>query len=157
MQAATIHFLLVRAPTLEQAVGQVRRFMDSTQLVSYAEYVVNEADVLSGTNPRFLSTVEEAVAANHRFTERLLADLSRGGVSRLEDLATLKQGYLSKTLHVLAHVLDGFIGTDSRLYSLVEDSHWISPQLVEEMADTPEQFWLVPVDSGEVTTTLLNF
>ena len=52
-------------------------------------------------------------------------ELIKAKIYRAEDFHNIKQGYLSKTLHILSHFLDGFIGIDSYFYNLIDDSHWL--------------------------------
>jgi hypothetical protein len=77
-------------------------------------------------------------------------------VTGIEDLLALKPGYPSKVLHILTHMLDGFIGIDSAFYNLVEDSHWLSEPLRTTILRNPEGYWLVPLWHGPVASALLQ-
>jgi hypothetical protein len=82
-------------------------------------------------------------------------ELQETGLGRAEDLLTLQQGYPSKLLHILTHMLDGFIGIDSVFYNLIEDSHWLSAPLRSTILHKPEHYWLVPVWHGPVASSVL--
>jgi hypothetical protein len=68
----------------------------------------------------------------------------------------LQQGYVTKVLHTLTHLLDGFIGIDSVFYNLVEDSHWASEGLLKALQDTAGEYWLVPVRTGKLEASVLH-
>ena len=70
-------------------------------------------------------------------------ELTGCGVNRLDDIKNLEQGYKSKTLHTIAHLLDGFFGIDSCFFNLIEDSHWLSAALKDKIMENPGQYWLV--------------
>ncbi len=68
------------------------------------------------------------------------------GVSLLNDLENMPQGYRTKMLHVITHLLDGFFGIDSYFYNLEEDSHQVSEELKKKMAGELTDYWLLPVE-----------
>jgi hypothetical protein len=74
----------------------------------------------------------------------------------VDQLLTLKQGYATKILHTLTHLLDGFIGIDSAFYNLVEDSHWVSGELAEAIRVAGAEYWLVPVRTGMLAASVLH-
>ena len=76
--------------------------------------------------------------------------------SSLQDLFFIKQGFESKILHTVTHMLDGFIGVDSAFYNLIEDSHWLSPSLRREITSHMHEYWLVRVVAGEVREAILH-
>jgi len=100
--------------------------------------------------------METGIAANRTFCSALLKELQETGLTELEDLLAIQPGYPSKLLHILTHMLDGFIGTDSVFYNLVEDSHWLSEPLRSTIQQNPESYWLVPVWHGPVTSSQLH-
>ena len=74
-----------------------------------------------------------------------LENLKEEGFESLEDIRSLEKGYLSKILHTIAHLQDGFIGIDSRFYNLEEDSHGVSRHLQQKIAATPHNYWILRV------------
>ena len=77
----------------------------------------------------------------------LIHELQESGYHTLVELAEIKQGYESKTLHTLVHLLDGFIGIDSKFYNLIENSHLISASLRREIKQTPAHYWLLQIEA----------
>lgn len=150
------HLFLATGSTLEQARQQARHFMDTTQLVVYQSTLIPEETILPGTNDRFWDQIEAGIAANRAFCKALLMELQETGLGRAEDLLTLPQGYPSKLLHILTHMLDGFIGIDSVFYNLIEDSHWLSAPLRSTILLKPEHYWLVPAWHGPVASALFD-
>ena len=100
--------------------------------------------------------VVRRLAANDSFARRMLAHLKEEGVTSLEQLPDLPQGYVTKVLHTLTHLLDGFIGIDSVFYNLVEDSHRISTELMASLRTAPANYWLVPVRTGKLEASVLH-
>ena len=142
------HTFLVHAETAALAGRHVERYLEGNQLITYARFFVNEAEILAGTDPAFADVLERGLAANRAFGQRMLDHLHAEGVSRLDQLLDLEQGYVTKILHTLTHLVDGFIGVDSVVYNLVEDSHRLSPALFATLQRDPGGYWLVPVRTG---------
>jgi hypothetical protein len=86
----------------------------------------------------------------------MLAHLKEEGVTSLDQLPELEQGYVTKILHTLTHLLDGFIGIDSVFYNLVEDSHRVSAGLSDAIRANPADYWLVPVRTGKLEASVLH-
>jgi len=149
------HLFLATGDNPEQARQQTVHFMDTTRLVVYQSITIKDEEIQSGAGKDFWQGVEAGIASNHAFCKALLAELQETGLTRVEDLLTLQQGYPSKLLHILTHMLDGFIGMDSVFYNLVEDSHRLSETLRATIRRNPENYWLVPVWPGPVTSSLL--
>ena len=150
------HTFLVHAETAALAGRHVERYLEGNQLITYARFFVNEAEILAGTDPAFADVLERGLAANRAFGQRMLDHLHAEGVSRLDQLLDLEQGYVTKVLHTLTHLLDGFIGIDSVFYNLIEDSHRLSPALSETLRANPAGYWLVPVRTGQVAASVLH-
>jgi len=150
------HLFLAAGASLEQARQQTVHFMDTTRLVVYQSITMKDEEIRSAASKDFWKGVEAGIAANHTFCTALLSELQEAGLTRVEDLLTLQQGYPSKLLHILTHMLDGFIGMDSVFYNLVEDSHRLSETLRATIHQNPENYWLVPVWPGPVTSSLLG-
>jgi len=150
------HYFLVHSLSAQLAGQHVERYLAGNQLISYAEFLVRPEEVLNGVDEKFWSTVALGLAANHTFARRMLDHLQEEGLSTLEQLLELKQGYTTKILHTLTHLLDGFIGVDSVFYNLVEDSHQLSEVLDAAIQTTPAEYWLVPVRTGKLAASVLH-
>ena len=150
------HTFLVHAETAALAGRHVERYLEGNQLITYARFFVNEAEILAGTDPAFADVLERGLAANRAFGQRMLDHLHAEGVSRLDQLLDLEQGYVTKVLHTLTHLVDGFIGVDSVFYNLVEDSHRLSPALTATLQRDPGGYWLVLVRTGQVAASVLH-
>jgi hypothetical protein len=140
------HEFLVEADGFELAKKKVLRFLDRYELISYLGLDLIEQRCVSAARPEFRPLVESGMRENRRVLAELLAELSAAGAKTLDDLAGLTQGYLTKGLHTVAHILDGFFGVDSCFYNLVDDSHWISGARMERISAVPSQYWLVAVE-----------
>ena len=150
------HSFLVRSPSASLASQQVQHSLVGNQLITYADFLVREEEILNGTDARFRPSLEQGLAANHAFARRMLDHLKEEGLTTLDQLLELQQGYGTKILHTLTHLLDGFIGVDSVFYNLVEDSHWVSGVLEAALHTTPAEYWLVPVRTGQLKTSVLH-
>jgi hypothetical protein len=140
------HEILVRGKDLEACKGKVLRFFRDYQLVRYSSVTVLEDESLPASDPGFGDRLESAGLENRRILHELVEELRGEGVSLLNDLENMPQGYRTKMLHVITHLLDGFFGIDSFFYNLEEDSHWVSEQLRRKMAGAPTDYWLLPVE-----------
>ena len=150
------HYFLVCSQSGKAAGLHVERFLAGNQLISYADFFVRPEEILNGMDDRFWPTLEQGVAANKIFARRMLEHLKKEGLTTLDQLLELKQGYATKVLHTLTHLLDGFIGVDSVLYNLVEDSHQVSEELTEAIHKTPAEYWLVPLRTGKLEASVLH-
>lgn len=156
MEFPISHYFLVRSQSGQAAGQHVERYLAGNQLISYADFFVRKGEVLRGEDEQFWDTLGYGLAANHAFARRMLDHLKEEGVDTLDQLLDLEQGYATKILHTLTHLLDGFIGIDSVLYNLVEDSHWVSAGLTEAMRAAPADYWLVPVRTGKLEASVLH-
>ncbi len=139
------HDILLAGSDFESCSKRVRRFFDSTMLIRYDEVLVSESESINGAENEFRARLREGLAANQQVVGELLGNLKEEGLVTLEDLHGLEKGYVSKILHTIAHLLDGFIGIDSRLYNLEEDSHGISPDLQQLITAAPNNYWILKV------------
>ncbi len=149
------HLFLASGTNPTQARQQAIHFLHTTQLVIYQSTTIIDSGILSGANEHFWGIIETGIAANRAFCRSMLTELQETGVTGLEDLLTMQTGYPSKVLHILTHMLDGFIGIDSVFYNLVEESHWLSETLRATIHQNPKSYWLVPVHHGPVAKALL--
>ncbi|PIE58695.1 MAG: hypothetical protein CSA33_01995 [Desulfobulbus propionicus] len=150
------HVFLVQAEERETAKEMVRRYLDKNPLITYADLLIKDAEVVSGHDERFWPAVGRGVATNMEVSAHILDVLRGEGVNTLEDLLGMQEGYLTKSLHTLTHMLDGFIGVDSVFYSLVEDSHRVSDRLRAMIETSPGQYWLIPVRTGMLEDSVLH-
>jgi len=139
------HDILVAGPDFEFCRKRVKRFFDRTPLVRYDEVLIPENESVNGEEKEFSSRLQEGLAANKKIIGELLVNLKAEGFVTLADLQDLEKGYVSKIFHTIAHLLDGFIGIDSRFYNLEEDSHGISRDLGRKIHISPHNFWMVRV------------
>ena len=150
------HLFLAAGNSLVQARQQATHFINTTQLVVYQSNTIKDEEIRSGAWQHFWVEMERGIAANRAFCNALLKELQETGLTGLEDLLAIQPGYPSKLLHILTHMLDGFIGTDSVFYNLVEDSHWLSETLRTTIQQNPEHYWLIPVWHGPIKSSLLH-
>ena len=139
------HDILVAGPDFESCRKRVIRFFDRTTLIRYDEVLIPENESVNGEEKKFSSRLQEGLAANKKVLGELLENLKAEGFVTLEDLQGLEKGYVSKIFHTIAHLLDGFIGIDSRFYNLEEDSHGISRDLERKIHRAPHNFWMIGV------------
>lgn len=145
---------LVEAGGYHEGCEKVRYFLDQTALLKYDSIIFNEDDSRSAADDQFWGSVTSALGANQRSINDLIQELQENGYTDLRDLATMQQGYDSKILHILTHFLDGFIGIDSSLYNLVEDSHRVSESLRQKINSNPEGYWLMQARADKLWTFL---
>ena len=146
MKCIAHHLMLASGETQAGCRKQVEDYFARTELVRYEKVIIDDKATLSGSHSEFSRTLDDAIARNRRVLAGLIKDLEAIGVRSVSDLVHLEQGYPSKVLHIAAHLLDGFIGTDSVFYNLVDDSHWLPEQTRHAILASPDNYWLIPVD-----------
>lgn len=151
MERIAQHKLLVAGESFENCCYQVNKFFDLTSLVIYDCIEVINDLCLPASDQLFSQQLHEAEQKNRDSVELLMRELQQTGVKTIEDLQYLEHGYPSKMLHIISHFLDGFIGIDSHFYSLVEDSHWLSDPIKQQLKDEPKKFWLIHIDCYSAT------
>ncbi len=139
------HEFLVEGPGIDAAASRVRRFLQEYQLVRYGSVEIRPEDSLEGADPSFAGRLGHGVEENRRRVRGFIEELRSEGVVGVEELADMGQGHLSKTVHTISHLLDGFFGIDSFFYNLVEDSHWVSDQTRSKIAGSPDRYMIVAV------------
>ena len=144
------HIMLVSGPDRETCEHHVRLFFEKSQLVHYDSIEFDYNSTVNGTDPRFTELLDNAVAENHRILEELLAKLQQEGCTSLTDLLLLEQGFKSKLLHTMSHLLDGFFGVDSHFYDIDEISHWITENRRREIHTSPAKCWLMMVKASSI-------
>jgi hypothetical protein len=139
------HDILIAGSDLKSCVQHVKRFFAATMLIRYDQVMISEKESLNGTAEKFRGRIEAGLRANQKVLGEFLENLKEEGFESLEDIRSLEKGYLSKILHTIAHLQDGFIGIDSRFYNLEEDSHGVSRHLQQKIAATPHNYWILRV------------
>lgn len=139
------HDILLAGSDFESCRKRVKRFFERTMLIRYDEVLIVEKESMPGTGKEFSIRLQEGLGANHQAIGELLKNLKDEGFTTLEDLQGVEKGYVSKIFHTIAHLLDGFIGIDSRFYNLEEDSHIISRDLQQKILGAPQNYWILKV------------
>jgi len=145
---------LVEADTYSLGCNKVGRFLEETSLIQYdnIDFVRNHS--CQATSQEFWTAVECGIEKNRQSVLGIIHELQESGYQTLVELAEMKQGYESKILHTLVHLLDGFIGIDSRFYNLIENSHLISTSLRREIKQTPAHYWLLQTEAENPQTLI---
>ena len=151
MKRISQHKILVAGESFEHCSSQVHRFFDLTSLVIYDCIEARREESCSGLDAVFPARIEAAINHNRRRVREFTADLEKAGVHSTADLPNVEQGYVSKTLHILSHFLDGFVGIDSHFYNLLDDSHWLPAPTAAAIAEKPGHFWLIHIDCYSAT------
>ena len=150
------HLFLAQAQSAGNACRHVDRFLTDNPLLSYDNLRVLPEEANRADEEAFWDGMDEGLLANRSFAHRMVSHLEKEGVQNLRQLVDLQHGYATKVLHTLVHLLDGFIGIDSVLYNLVDDSHEVSQSLRRAMRDNPSRYWLVRVRAGKVRASILS-
>ncbi|CAG37690.1 hypothetical protein [Desulfotalea psychrophila] len=145
MKKIADHCILVQAESYSSACHQVRYYFKKTSLVLYDYLKISKERSMSAASEGFEQELNGRLKDNRQSILKLIKELETGGLTKTSELENLRQGHLSKTLHLLTHFLDGFISVDSAFYSLVDDCHNITYQTQERMKKTPEHYWIVSI------------
>ena len=145
---------LVEAESYIHGCEKVGRFLDLTPLIRYDNIDFAFGQSCSAADPNFWEMVDSACERNNRTVNELIRELQNNGFSQMTELAQIKQGYESKVLHTLVHLLDGFIGIDTSLYNLAEDSHQISDNLRQKISKQPRNYWLLQAEAENPQTLI---
>jgi hypothetical protein len=144
------HDMLVSGPDLTTCEQHIRLFFAKSQLVHYDSVEIDHQHSVNGTDTRFNKLLQGAIAENRRILGELLGKLQEEGCSTLEDLLALPQGFKSKLLHTISHLLDGFFGIDSRFFDIDEICHWLTEDRRRQLGERPEECWLLRVKAQMV-------
>jgi hypothetical protein len=145
------HSILVSGEHYEDCKAQIDSFFEKTTLVQYDKISIDNDAIVNGDSEHFSERLKKGLDRNTAVLAKFIDELKTTGFEKRSDLPSLKQGYPSKVLHIIAHFLDGFIGIDTVFYNLIDDSHWISAKTKEQLTNHPEKFWLVPLDCYSMT------
>lgn len=144
------HDLLVSGPDMESCSKHVLSFFDKSQLVHYDSVEVDPKYSAQGSDPQFTEFLNNAIDANRKIMKELLANIKDEGCTQLDDILNLPQGFQSKLLHTISHILDGFLGVDSRFFDIDEISHWLTEKRKKQIETNPEQCWIIRVKAKSV-------
>jgi len=145
------HLMLVDGPDFDTSRRRVERFFARTILVKYDSVQVVAEKSCNGADQQFWEKLDAGIAENRNLAADLLTELKETGLTELDKLTTLPQGYATKILHTMAHLLDGFFGVDSRFYNLNDDSHWLNDSQLAQIKQKPESYWLIHVEASSQT------
>ncbi len=140
------HQVLVAGESFDSSRAQVEAFFAHTPLLNYDRVETPAAEALHGPAAGFFAAIDRAERQNRKVAQDLFDELTKTGLAECRDLLHIEQGYRSKTLHILSHFLDGFIGIDSSFYNLLDDSHWLSAATAERIRARPEKYWLIQLN-----------
>lgn len=143
------HIFLVTGGNYLNAKGKVEHFLKQNLLVRYTTLLFDDQQATDNLQKQFHETIKWAEEQNRLTLQGLLTEFTDLGYESLSDLARMPQGYESKLLHTITHLLDGFFGLDSFFYNLVEESNWISPSFLKKIRRCKEtDFYLVHVQGS---------
>lgn len=148
-----VHDILVEGSDFESCKQRVDSFFAKSMLIRYDKVLIMEKESVNGSDQTFWPRIQEGLTANKQALNQLLTNLKEEGFVTVDDLLSLEQGYLSKILHTIAHLKDGFVGIDSRFYNLVEDSHSITRGLLQKLIEATEHYWVMRVEGKIVSTS----
>ncbi len=151
MKLLARHSFLVSGEHYEDCKAQIDSFFEKTTLVQYDKISIDNDAIVNGGNEQFSERLKKGLDRNQAVLAKFIDELKTTGFEKRSDLPSLKQGYPSKVLHIIAHFLDGFISIDTAFYNLIDDSHWISAKTKEQLTSHPEKFWLIPLDCYSMT------
>lgn len=142
------HWLMCEADSFAAARSRVLGFFASSMLLHYDTVTAIEESSCSAENEAFWPALDQGVSANSSILQGFIDELQAEGCSRIADLPALAMGYPSKLLHIIAHLVDGFIGIDTVFYNLEEDSHRLSSGLRETIQRSPCRYWLIHIEAS---------
>ncbi len=148
MDLSNKHYILTKARDYQAAKENVLKFYKKSMLINYDHIEVHENLSYVATDLEFLPTLEKGVLENNQTISKFIDELKESGIASIDDLLELQQGYHSKLLHIVTHLLDGFISIDSAFYNLVEDSHFLTPSFKEQIVASPSQYWLLRITAS---------
>lgn len=158
MDIEALHILLVRGDSFENCRKRVEIFFAKNFLVKYETVKIVPEKSYSAENPVFWKELRKGINCNRQKVVELVKELRVAGFNDLTSLAAIPQGYETKILHTITHLVDGFFGIDTCFYNLEEDSHGLSEKQEEQIKEKPAEFQLITVVcfSGSGDSDLLD-
>lgn len=157
MELTKTHWMLCAADDFSSARDSVLEFFNKSILLSYDAIEVVEPGSWSAETETFWVGIDKGIAANRLLLQEFLDDLRAEGCRDLNDFTALPVGYPSKLLHIIAHLVDGFIGIDSVFYNMVEDSHWLSEAVRATIRKAPARYWLIQAEASFRSAATASF
>jgi hypothetical protein len=145
---------LVEENSYAKGCERVTHFLDKSALLTYEDISFTPDHSSSASDDTFWIMVDEGLEKNRQSVIGLIKELQESGYSTLAELAAMEQGYESKILHTLVHLLDGFIGIDSAFYNLIEDSHLLSSTLRQKIKQNPDNYQLIQINASNLWSFL---
>lgn len=142
------HEILVKGSDFGICERKVLHFFEHYQLVRYSRVIILEDESLPASNPGYEKRLEKAILKNRHIVNGLIKELQAEGITTMDDIGKMPQGYKSKMLHVITHFLDGFFGIDTFFYNIEEDSHLVSEELQKKIAEAPTYYWILAAEAN---------
>lgn len=141
------HTILVKGRDFQACKARVLDFFQQYQLVRYSQVTILENESLPASDPGFGDRLHGAILENRKILHELIEELQREGIRTLTNLEDIPQGYKTKMLHVITHLVDGFFGIDTFFYNFEDDSHWVTDDCRSKIASAPFLYWLLNVEA----------
>lgn len=145
MNLQATHILLIKGPDQASCRDRALDFFARNFLVKYDSVKVVGDQSFAADHHLFWESIAAGTKNNQQVLARLVQELQEAGFEKITDLPRMVQGYESKILHTITHLLDGFFGVDSGFYNLEEDSHGLSEQLEATIREQPRNFRVLTV------------
>lgn len=143
------HIFLTDGADYAVCKSKVEHFLNTNLLVRYTTlYFDDDQRISADQEIPFWETIHWGHEQNRLTIKGFLTELESLGCESLSDLGEMEQGYESKLLHTITHLLDGFFGLDSLFYNLLEDSHWVSARLSEKIKMDPAKAYFLVFVQG---------
>jgi len=140
------HTLLVSGNDYDTCCQQACDFLKTSKILDYERVEVVETESCSGADPNFCRRLNASLKKHRESIAFLVNELNQMGFRSVEDIGHVEQGYPSKVLHILGHLLDGYVCVDSRFYNLVDHSHQVPPATLASIKKMPQRYWLIRVN-----------
>lgn len=151
------HEFLVRGETLLECKTIVTKFLKTNGLAMPIEFYFIDERTIPATHEVFYKRLETAIKENKNVLTEFINELRKNNITKIDDLTSLNQGFLSKTLHTISHILDGFFGIDAFFYNLIEDSYFVSEELFNAIKSQPQKYFLVSTEAIYSENNPLSF
>jgi len=140
------HTLLVFGNDYETCCQQACDFLKASKTLDYERVEVVETESCSGADANFGRRLNASLKKHRESIDFLVNELNQMGFHSVDDIGNVEQGYPSKVLHILGHLLDGYVCVDSRFYNLIDHSHQVAPATIANIQKQPQQHWLIRVN-----------
>lgn len=141
------HEFLVTGDNLEICQNKTTHFLRTNKLAMPLKFDFLEKRTIRADEKSFSHRINLGIKENTFVLNGFISELKKEDFNQIEELADIPQGYLSKTVHTIAHLLDGFFGIDAYFFNLIEDSYFISHALLEKINNEPKSYYIVSVEA----------